>query len=172
MNIFFLDEDPVKAAQAQCDKHVVKMVLESAQIMCSVIGKIVCDFENVEQPPYRITHKNHPCVLWAEKSPPNFDWLYLHARALAAEYTYRYGKVHKSETAIDWCGNNRVTKLLSDFTKPALAMPDAYKDDNPVVAYRRYYNEHKRYVMNMKWTRREPPEWWTNYDVNSKTKSN
>ena len=158
MNIFFLDEDPILAAQAQCDKHVVKMILESAQIMCTAIGKTKPNI----QLPYRMTHKNHPCVLWAESSPQNFDWLYRHACALAEEYTHRYGKVHKSTAVIAWCSENRPIRLVDGcFNKPALAMPDEYKDDDPVVAYRRYYTECKRNTIQMKWTKRQPPEWWT-----------
>jgi hypothetical protein len=160
MNIFFLDNDPVLAAQAQCDKHIVKMILESAQIMCTVIRKTTEEFSNLEQPPYRATHKNHPCVKWAALSPDNFDWLYRHSIALCDEYTYRYDKIHKSRAVIEWCGKNRITQLLAGFTMPALAMPDEYKTDDPVESYRNYYCNYKRHTIDMRWTKRNPPEWW------------
>ena len=155
MNIFFTDEDPIKAAQSLCDKHVVKMVLESAQILCSVINVI----NNEQIAPYRTTHKNHPCVKWAMLSPQNFDWLHRHAMALCKEYTFRYDKRHKSQNVIEWCGNNRVTKLLSDFTSPAQAMPDEYKHSNPVIAYRQYYIQDKMKNIDCRWTKRKQPKW-------------
>ena len=168
MNIFYLDTDPVLAAQAQCDKHVVKMVLESAQIMCSVIRKFTEEFgRNVEQPPYRLTHKNHPCVVWAGLSPANFDWLYRHAMSLALEYTFRYDKKHKSQEVIEWCGANRVTHLLADFSPPALAMPDEYKQKDPVQSYRDYYWFDKRKSIQMVWTKRDPPDWWMERVINA-----
>ena len=75
MNIFFVHKDPVIAAQSLCDKHVVKMVLETAQILCTAIHN---SSNGDIKPPYRPTHKNHPCVKWAGLSGANFDWLYRH----------------------------------------------------------------------------------------------
>ena len=155
MNIFYTDEDTIKAAQSLCDKHEVKMVLESAQILCSVINVI----NNEQIAPYRTTHKNHPCVKWAMLSSQNFDWLHRHAMALCKEYTFRYDKRHKSQNVIEWCGNNRVTKLLSDFTSPAQAMPDEYKHSNPVIAYRQYYIQDKMKNIDCRWTKRKQPKW-------------
>lgn len=170
MNIFYLDDNPITAAKYHNDKHVVKMVTETAQILCSALRH-----NNIEKPwMYRLTHKNHPCVLWS-KDWGNFNWLCELGFALSKEYTYRYGKIHKSESIIEKCysillENNH---LVSDHTKPALAMPETYINDNPVIAYRNYYLGEKQYyeVANKKtgltkkvrfvWDKnREEPNWW------------
>ncbi|GAL02076.1 hypothetical protein JCM19237_4969 [Photobacterium aphoticum] len=92
MNIFVLDEDIQTCAQAHCDQHVVKMILESVQILCTALNKK--GFET----PYKSTHVKHPCVLWVEASYDNFLWLRDLALALNEEYKYRYDKTvdHKS----------------------------------------------------------------------------
>ena len=92
MNIFVLDYDPVKAALFQCDKHIVKMPLETAQLLCSA-------FKDVSTP-YKKTHLNHPCAKWARKSKHNYEWLILHGLALCDEYQYRYKKTHQSKKVI------------------------------------------------------------------------
>jgi hypothetical protein len=89
-----------------------------------------------------------------------------HAAALCVEYTYRYNKTHKSSLPINWCDAHWPNLPLIGLTKPAQAMPDEYKDEDPVKAYRRYYTEYKRNTIQMKWTKRNPPEWWNNEDSN------
>ena len=90
MNIFVLSEDPVQAAQWQCDKHVVKMIIESAQMLSSAVvrhgGECI----------YKPTHKHHPCTIWAGDSHENWSWLYRHFVALSLEYEARYKKQHLS----------------------------------------------------------------------------
>ena len=93
MNIFYLHQDPVKAAQYQYNKHVVKMILESAQMLCTAHHCIDTEFADV---PYKIAHKNHPSTVWARRSANNYEWLYHHFVALSAEYKRRYGKDHLS----------------------------------------------------------------------------
>lgn len=154
MNIFAVDQDPVRAAQALCDKHVVKMVLESAQLLCSPFEPGIA--------PYRRTHHNHPCAVWVRSSWGNYDWMLRHAIALGNEYTYRYGKVHKSVDAIDWC--NRYCQQYLDidacnFHDHVQCMPEVYRGAYPVAAYRRYYNIEKASFAT--WTRRDPPAWWS-----------
>ena len=99
MNIFKLDESPVVSAKYACDKHVVKMILESAQMLCAVHPEGTA--------PYKRSFYNHPCTKWVRESARNYEWLLLHAYALCAEYTSRYDKVHKSEAVIEWCDENR-----------------------------------------------------------------
>jgi len=148
MNIFILDTNPVLAAQMQCDKHVVKMVLESAQILSTINGG-----------PYKPTHKNHPCVLWVSASPANYQWLSRHAIALCVEYTVRYGKRHKCQDIIvdlaisDAYDNDEKVSFVQ-------CMPDEYKGDDPVEAYRRYYRGAKAHFAT--WTNRDKPTWWEN----------
>jgi len=93
VNIFFLDKSPKKSAQYQCDNHVVKMILESAQIMSAVHHLT----GNSRPELYRLTHQNHPCVLWLKERKTHYQWLFEHYKALCNEYTYRYNKKHKSE---------------------------------------------------------------------------
>jgi hypothetical protein len=84
MNIFYLDTNIQLCSEYHCDKHVVKMILEYAQILCTVLH------ESGESAPYRPTHKNHPCVLWAGESIENWKWLRDLANALNTEYKFRF----------------------------------------------------------------------------------
>ena len=96
MNIFVLDECPIISAQMQCDKHVVKMPLETAQMLCSVWHR----YGLGDKVPYREAHKNHPCTLWAGDSAENYEWLWHHGMELCFEYTRRYNKIHKCQQVI------------------------------------------------------------------------
>ena len=146
MNIFVLDRNPILAAQYHCDKHVVKMVLETAQLLSTVCGQ-----------GYKPTHKNHPCTVWARESLPNYQWLWRLGRELGKEYTHRYGKVHKSSLVIDELPYSPATVTGTEFTDFALAMPDEYRQDCPVSSYRSYYLGEKRRMLN--YTKRESPKW-------------
>jgi len=94
MNIFYLNSDPERAAQLQYNKHVVKMILESAQLLCS--AHIMLDSEI--DVPYKLTHKNHPSAVWTRQSRSNYAWLYFHMMALGKEYKKRYNKEHLTIT--------------------------------------------------------------------------
>lgn len=151
MNIFVLDPCPIAAAQALNDKHVVKMCLESAQILCTVHHGYGLDA------PYRPTHKNHPCTRWAAESHGNYIWLRRHAVAIGEEYTRRYGKVHKSHLVVDALP----TLLPSEFPKVAmtpfvLAMPEQYQCADAVESYRNYYKAEKAFGWNRG---RQRPDW-------------
>lgn len=145
MNIFIVDQDPTIAAQSLCDKHVVKMVLETAQIMSTIRGG-----------PYKPTHANHPCVLWAAASKANYDWLAEHGLELCREYTRRYHREHKSQAVIiplaNHCGYPVVG--MSPFVQ---CMPDEYRGDDPVAAYRRYYHSKAAFAV---WAHSPTPDWW------------
>lgn len=144
MNIFVLDINPVLAAQYQCDKHVVKMVLESAQIMSTINGG-----------PYKPTHANHPCVVWARSYSANYRWLLEHAVALCREYTVRYGKRHKCESIIIGMPWPELEIGKSEFVQ---CMPEQYRGDDAVTAYRRYYVSEKAGFA--RWTNRTTPQWF------------
>jgi hypothetical protein len=156
LNIFFLDPDPIKAAQYQCDKHVVKMVTETAQIICTIAHKFcILDI------PYKSTHKNHPCVLWAGDSMENLNWLIVHGKALSMEYTRRYSKVHKCNSIFNWA--ERHIKIPSNgFTTPAQCMPvelrRSHTIENVVMSYRDYYKRDKSRFA--KWKLNNIPNWW------------
>jgi hypothetical protein len=149
MNIFVLDLDPVNAARYQCDRHVVKMVLESAQLLCSAH----------ESAPYKRTHYNHPSAVWTRSSLSNYKWLLSHAYGLAAEYTKRYDKEHKCVEVLNWCRDNDPGIPDLGLTPFAQAMPDQYKNSDPVVAYRIYYIKEKYKIA--KWKHNNAPAWYT-----------
>ena len=153
MNIFFLDFDVKKCEEYHCDKHVVKMILETAQLLCSahhVTGGSA---------PYKLSHKNHPCSIWVRSSLSNYLYLCELGLKLGEEYTHRYGKKHKSVEVIEWCLVNRPNIHDVDFTSPPLAMGDEYKIGNDVIeSYRNYYKGAKSKIVS--WKNREKPFWF------------
>jgi hypothetical protein len=141
-----------------CDSHTVKLLLESAQLLCTTHR--LCN-TGLPEFLYKLTHKNHPCTKWVRESIQNYLWLCKHALALCEEYTYRYGKVHKSQRIIEWCCDNVPSELVdSGLTPFALAMPDQYKTDCPVESYRNYYKYDKAINMHkFNYTKRPMPSW-------------
>ena len=155
MNIFFLDENPILSAQYHVDKHVVKMILETAQLLCSVHHTTD---QVTDQVPYKLSHKNHPCAIWARESLSNYLYLCELGLELGKEYTYRYGKRHKSIEVIEWCIVNKPNIPDIGFTTPARAMPDEFKVDSVVESYRNYYMGAKSDLAS--WKNREKPFWF------------
>lgn len=154
MNIFVLSTDPVQAAKWHTDRHCVKMILETAQLLCSVFHLQ----DNIYNIPYRLTHKNHPCAIWCRTSLQNFNWTLKLGKALCKEYTERYGKVHKTEEVFDWIEYNKHLLRFPNIglTPFALAMPDNFKTNCPVESYHRYYREGKQHLHNWK---QNKPDW-------------
>lgn len=152
MNIFVLDNDIEKCAQYHCDQHVVKMILESVQLLCTALNKK--GFIS----PYRSTHVKHPCVLWVEESFDNFLWLQELTVQLNSEYRYRYDKPndHKSIAVLNQIAHLRYES--NGLTEFAQAMPDKYKiPGDAVSAYRQFYLGEK--MTFAKWTKRGFPNW-------------
>ena len=154
MNIFLLDWDVKKCAEYHVDKHVVKMVLETAQLLCGVHH--MTD-QVTDQVPYKLSHKNHPCSIWLRQSLSNYLYLTELGLALCEEYTYRYDKRHKSQDVIEWCVTNKVQIIDNGLTKPALAMPEEYKVDDVIESYRNYYRGAKNKIFS--WKKRDIPYW-------------
>jgi len=149
MNIFFLHKHPVIAAQMQCNKHVVKMVLETAQMLSTAARAQGHDVG------YKSAYPKHPMTLWVSQSTDNFRWAWLHGMSLAKEYTNRYDKIHKSQAILEQL-ENYATGDESHITEPPQCMPDQYKTDDYVTAYRDYYvGDKKRFA---KYTNRKTPE--------------
>jgi hypothetical protein len=155
MNIFFLDEDPTLSAQYHVDKHVVKMILETAQLLCGVHH---VTSQITDQVPYKLSHKNHPCAIWARTSLSNYLYLCELGLELCKEYTYRYGKRHKSQEVIEWCLIYKPNVPDVEFTEPAMAMPDEYKVGDVVQSYRNYYMGAKSGFAT--WKNRQKPFWF------------
>jgi hypothetical protein len=155
MNIFFLDNDVKKCAEYHCDKHVVKMILETAQLLCGVHHVTAHDTAHV---PYKLSHKNHPCSIWTRESLSNYHLLCELGLELCKEYTHRYEKRHKSQDVIEWCMVHKPNISDIGLTEPAKAMPDEYKTNSVVESYRNYYVGAKLDFAT--WKKREKPFWF------------
>lgn len=150
MNIFWLDKNIKTNASYYCDKHIVKMLLEYAQMLST--ANRTCGLDEG----YKIAHLNHPCTVWVRTSSTNWKTLYLLAYYVQVEYYNRYGKVHKS-----W----RVIRRLSvpnlpskGLTTVPQCMPEEYKNEDLITAYRNYYKGEKRGIA--RWNYSEEPHWW------------
>lgn len=154
MNIFFLSASPRKSAKYHNDKHVVKMILEYAQIICTVNhnhGVIV---------PYKPTHQHHPCVIWCGESLSNYMYLLELLLHLNREYRFRYNKDcnHKSYDVVSCISIPDFLPVTNGLTPIPLAMPDDCKLDCVVSSYRLYYKKYKRQIA--RWTNRTTPPWY------------
>lgn len=158
MNIFFLSLNPKEAARLHCDKHVVKMILETAQLLYS--AHWLLNPENLHEKAYKLAHKNHPCSKWVRESVSNYMWLCALGWWLCKEFNYRYEKIHKTEYHIVWLIHNAPKSIpIIGFTTPAQAMPDIYKQQDTILAYQTFYLESKfkqRQIVN--YTKREWPK--------------
>jgi hypothetical protein len=152
MNIFYLDKNTTKCAQYHNDKHVVKMILETAQLLCGA------HWATGGEAPYKLSHKNHPSAIWTRSDIHNYLWLCDLGVDLCGEYHHRYGKMHKSYDIILWCLGNRPKIPSVGFTDPPLAMPDEYKESCHIQSYRNYYMGDKRDFCN--WKYRDVPSWF------------
>lgn len=180
LNIFILDNDPVKAAQQQCDKHIVKMVLESAQMLSSahrildgelerrpsLSGKTNTKYYKLpdkrEDTLYKAVHFNHPCSIWTRESQANYDWHYLHFIALCKEYEYRYDKVHMCYTKLADVlydsPNNIANKPQTPFAIAMGSNPECILDD-AIESYKSFYQA-KQANFKMLWSKRPKPTWF------------
>ena len=184
MNIFYLDHDVQRCAEMHNDKHCIKMILEYCQLLSTAhrvldgkeivvksktgrnVKRWVLDDNQLETTLYSATHINHPSAVWVRQSKENYNWLAKLLACLCAEYTYRYGKVHK-------CQDIGLVALLllvapkniSDkpFTQPTPAMPDGVKiSGDSLASYRNYYNLNKTHLASWKGkiNSRNKPEWF------------
>jgi hypothetical protein len=155
MNIFFLSKDPYLAATYHCDKHVVKMIVETCQMLCSVHFR----HGTHQSWMYKPTHQKHPSTLWAGNNLKHYLWLKELGLELCREYTNRYGKVHKCQELLDHLKPPLCLESL-EWIDPPQCMPDECKQQVTTKAYQEYYR-HKKSIMSMKWYRDliQPPTW-------------
>jgi len=178
MNIFVLDEKPTTAAQMMCDKHVVKMIVESAQMLSTahrvLDGKQYIELsaknrrikrwkhtsDYVEELLYKASFVGHPCTQWVMENDQNYFWLAEHAYELCREYTRRYSKVHKSQYVLSYLHRRKPMNIsTADYVTPfAQAMPEEYRNSNAVEAYRAYYLGEKTGFA--KWKNSKTPNWF------------
>mgnify|MGYP001259213934 CR=1 FL=1 len=148
MNIFYLDRNIKKCAEYHCDKHVVKMILEYTQLLCSAL------WMNGIEAPYKLTHKNHPCAKWVRNSSKNYDYLIKLLLNLHQQYFKRYNKIHKSFFYFEFLDIFRPKLKNKNFIDPPQCMPKEYKNKDTVLAYRNYYLGDK--MRFAKWKNKKP----------------
>jgi len=151
MNIFVLDWDQRRCATWHCDKHIVKMPLETCQMLSTVHHRYTGDG------PYLPVHQKHPCTLWAGQTVENYRWLWRLGWELCKEYTWRYDKIHGCQRVLAILRCPPLELQARGFTPPAQAMPDEYKHADPVVAYQNYYINEKARLCT--WKKRLRPIW-------------
>jgi hypothetical protein len=207
MNIFVLDQNPYRAAESHCDKHIVKMILEYGQMLstahrlcdgqrqewvvtCPSTGrskklqhwllpgekaapaleekiveagrraeKLVVRVDNEKC--YKVAHANHPCSIWARQTDANYHWLFQLFDGCNREYTRRYGRQHLAHRLFEFLSvapKNIKSGVMTPF---AQAMPDEYKHEDAVEAYRRFYAGAKSRFA--KWRYSQPPRWYPSY---------
>ena len=149
MNIFYLDKCPDRAARLQYNKHVVKMILESAQMLCTAHHVLDNRIRLLDDIPYKIAHINHPSTIWVRENSLHYDWLYEHMLALGNEYTKRYGKRHLTITkCAEPLLRNPEGMPTIKYKQPPQCMPDEFKRSNAIHGYWRYYIIDKRKICN------------------------
>ena len=148
MNIFHLHTDPKICARYHCDKHVVKMILETSQMLSTAYRRVCGDDDNL----YKTAYPKPPMTIWVGDSLENFKYALSLGEWLAIQYTYRYKKVHKSQRIIDYIRFHKLKNVVKNFTKvkftpPPQCMPDEYKHKDYITAYKQYYvGEKKRFA--------------------------
>jgi len=161
MNIFAIEGnvatgeiDWVKSAQSQDNYRVVKMILESCQMLCTSLNEI----SGSQVAPYRSTHKNHPSTKWVMTSSANFEALFEHTMAMIEEYQLRFNKVHKCLSVLQKCLDLYDCSLFPsrEPTILPLAMPPQFHSDNVVESYRRFYASKPR----IRYPRGKVPDWF------------
>ena len=157
MNIFYLSYDPRTCAAEHCDKHVVKMILEYAQLL-STAHRVLDGIPYTEKSPkgktvkryrldyprenilYKAGHINHPSAVWVRESSSHYRWLFELFQHCCIEYTRRYGNYHKSESMISYLWRAPQNSKDNGWQDPPPAMPDIYKVPGDVIqSYRNYY---------------------------------
>ena len=176
MNIFAVSYHPSDCARALDDKRLRKMLLETAQILCTVLNETS---GNSRFAPYRSTHPGHPAVKWASANgSSNFMWLLRLGEAYVKECDYRFGKRYAATEVIEWVRSYYELSLTSAGIRDKVdyVEPDGPRDffngarhqglgldftHLPVhKAYRKYLNARwPKDKLKPVWTRRKPPAW-------------
>jgi len=191
MNVFVLDKNPVQCAKEHIDKHVCKMCTEYAQLLSTAhrvvdgelwigrtqtgrkVKRYYLEDSYMNHKLYLASHINHPCNIWLRESVENYNWLYKMWRCLGQEYSYRYGRTHKSISKLaDALSTPPMNIEQESMTEPPAAMSNYVEcivENNIVASYRNYYWKAKRSFA--KWTKRDKPIWWTEFESKEKNKT-
>ena len=179
MNIFFLHRDPEQAAKEHVDKHVVKMIVEYAQLLSTAqrmldgvewidygknnrkIKRYKLENPNADKIIYKACHYNHPSAVWVRESKLHYQWLYRLFKKLGHEYTHRYGKVHSTNMKLNHILERVPNTIGEGWREPPPAMqhyPQCIVPGDSIQSYRNYYIEAKAYFA--KWSKRDMPDWF------------
>lgn len=155
MNIFYIDPNPTEAAMMLADRHILKMQIESAQMLSTA------HWETGSTAPYKKTHKNHPSSKWVRESIQHYDWLVQHGLAICDEFFFRYGKEHKTKKILEWLRDFKPNIPDKGFTEPPCCMPDQYKLNDAVSSYRNFYVKEKVETKGLEWKKvpSRKPSW-------------
>lgn len=159
MNIFYLDKDPQRCAQYHCNSHVIKQILESAQLLSTAHRLLDKMYLTKEQDDvlYGITHRHHPSYKWVQRSKQNYEYLFQLFQELLKEYTYRYRNKHASEKLLEYLKVPPLCIPDKGFTAFTQVVPEECRSTDPVEAYRAYYTQNKLHLLEYKG--RDFPDW-------------
>lgn len=159
MNLFFIDSNPYLAALWHGDKHVTKMILETAQMLST--AHHVCYGDSVNPLFYKPTHSNHPCSKWIRENTANYNWAWRLLDGLCMEFRIRRYKEHATKQLLYPLKTCPDIPVAKNYTMPALAMPDEFKTDDPVESYRNYYrHKFSLGIVSYNWSKnRDLPVW-------------
>jgi hypothetical protein len=154
MNIFYINPDPIIAAKELADDHIRKMQIESAQ-MCST-----AHWMNGSSAPYKKAHMNHPSTKWTRESIQHYRWLVKHGLEICDEFEKRYGKVHATKAVLQWLEQNEPNLPDNGFVDPPQCMPDEFKDQDTLAAYKKFYIDDKVKIKGLNWNKlNNKPVW-------------
>jgi hypothetical protein len=179
MNIFVTDSDPAQAAKNLCDKHINKMISESAQMLSTSWWILDSGCPGVVT--YKPTHQHHPCTKWVMESDGNYLWLGQHAMEMCKEFTRRYNKIHKTQELIEclWkhpprnipnYGMRKMTPFVhAYYGKDPVGHLMCHVPGDPIQSYRNFYKLDK--TRFAKWKYSQPPSWWNKSNVKEESKT-
>jgi hypothetical protein len=154
MNIFYINEDPIIAAKELADDHIRKMQIESAQMCCTA------HWETGTEAPYKRAHWNHPSTKWVRESIQHYNWLVEHGLEICNEFTKRYGKLHKTQSVLEWLKQNKPNISDNGFTPPPQCMPEEFRMKNTIEAYKNFYINDKIKIKKLTYNKlNNKPEW-------------
>jgi len=154
MNIFYINPDPIIAAKELCDDHIRKMQIESAQMLCTA------HWETGNEAPYKRAHLNHPSTKWVRESIHHYRWLVKPGLEVCYEFTKRYGKHHKTQDVLEWLEKNEPKLSNKQFIAPPQCMPDVYRNNDTIKAYKTFYIEDKIKIKKLSWNKlNNTPTW-------------
>jgi hypothetical protein len=157
MNIFYVNANPEFAAMQLCDQHVLKMQIESAQMLSTA------HWETGGSAPYKRAHVNHPSTKWTRQSIQHYRWLVKHGLAICDEFTCRYGNDHRTRQVLEWLSANEPNLPDRGFTPPPQCMPDEYKHEDTIIAYKIFYAKDKVKNKGLSWKKSNNQPDWINF---------